>query len=184
MHFGTHWQEGLLCGRAFCGLYDRWSELHPLIFTDQVSHCRYHSTWDIYPIGYTATVNQYCNREFGHSDMTRVVFTTGSLLKLYMWNRLPCMSASDLEMVSYAMQWVVKALAEAPHWQILEKYWNTAMPQNNIWSIAFEACTKEILKEVCWSNSPRYILHAQIGTSFEHLSTTLNPTLFNQQWTT
>jgi hypothetical protein len=43
----------------------------------------------------------------------------------------------------------VKELAEAPHWQILEKYWNTAMQQNNIWSIAFEACTKEILKEVC-----------------------------------
>jgi hypothetical protein len=52
-------------------------------------------------------------------------------------------------MVSYAMRHTAKALAEAPYWQILEKYWNTAMQQNNIWSIAFEACTKEILKVVC-----------------------------------
>jgi len=42
------------------------------------------------------------------------------------------MSASDLEMVSYAKRRLVKALAEAPHWQIIEKYWNTAMQQNNI----------------------------------------------------
>jgi hypothetical protein len=41
----------------------------------------------------------------------------------------------------------VKVLAEAPHWQIIETYWNTAMHQNNIWSIAFEALTKEIMKE-------------------------------------
>jgi len=63
-----------------------------------------------------------------------------------MRNRWPFMSASDLETVSYAMQCVSKALAEAPHWHIIETYWNTAMQQNNIWSIAFEACTKEILK--------------------------------------
>jgi len=42
-----------------------------------------------------------------------------------------------------------KALAEGPHCQIIEKYWNTTMQQNNIWSIAFEVCTKEIVKEVC-----------------------------------
>ena len=66
-----------------------------------------------------------------------------------MWNRWPFMSASDLEIVSYAMRRVVKAIAEAPHWQIIETYWNTAMQQNMIWSIAFEACTKEILKQVC-----------------------------------
>jgi len=66
-----------------------------------------------------------------------------------MWNRRPFRSASYLEMVSYAMRRVAKALAEGPHWQIIEKYWNTAMQQNNIWSIAFEARTKEILKEVC-----------------------------------
>jgi len=66
-----------------------------------------------------------------------------------MWNRQPFMSASDLEMVSYATRCVAKALVEAPHWQSIEMYWNTAMQQNNIWSIAFEARTKEILKEVC-----------------------------------
>jgi hypothetical protein len=42
-----------------------------------------------------------------------------------------------------------KALAEGPHWQIIETYWNTTIQQNNIWSIAFEARTKEILIEVC-----------------------------------
>jgi hypothetical protein len=66
-----------------------------------------------------------------------------------MCNRRPCISASDLETVSYATQRVLKALAEAPHWQIIETYWNTGMQQNNIWSIAFEARTKGILKEVC-----------------------------------
>jgi hypothetical protein len=86
---------------------------------------------------------------FGHSDMTRCVFATGRLLKLYMWNRRLFISASDLETVSYAMRCVAKALAEAPHWQTIETYWNTAKQQNNIWSIAFEARTKEILKVVC-----------------------------------
>jgi len=66
-----------------------------------------------------------------------------------MWNRQPFMIASDLEMVSYATRRAAKAFAEAPHWQIIEMYWNSAMQQNNIWSIAFEACAKEILKEVC-----------------------------------
>jgi cobalamin-dependent methionine synthase I len=42
------------------------------------------------------------------------------------------MSASNLEMVSYATQYVAEALAEAPHLQIIETYWNTAMQQNNI----------------------------------------------------
>ena len=86
---------------------------------------------------------------FGYSDMTHLVFATGGLLELYMWNSWPFMSASNLEMVSYALRHVAKALAEAPHWQVKEMYWHTAMQQNNIWSIAFEACTKEILKEVC-----------------------------------
>jgi hypothetical protein len=81
--------------------------------------------------------------------MMRLVFATGRLLELYMWNRRLFMSASNLETVSYAMRRVAKALAEAPHWQIIETYWNTAMQQNNIWSIAFEVHTKEILKEVC-----------------------------------
>jgi len=98
---------------------------------------------------------------FDHWDMTRLVFATGRLQELYMWNRRPFMSASDFETVRYAMRRVSKALAEGPHWQIIEMYWKTAMQQNNIWSIAFEARTKEILKEVCWSIRPRWILHAQ-----------------------
>jgi predicted restriction endonuclease len=73
----------------------------------------------------------------------------GRLLELNMWNRRPFMSASDLETLSYTTRRFSQALAEAPHWQIIEKFWNTAMQQNNIWSIAFEARTKEILKEVC-----------------------------------
>jgi len=93
------------------------------------------------------------------------------------------MSASESEMVSYATWCAAKPLAEAPHWQIIEQYWNTAMQQNDIWSIAFEACTKEILQEVCWSNSPHWILHAQTGTRFKHKLTKLNPILFNQQGT-
>ena len=87
--------------------------------------------------------------QFGHSDMTRLVFATGRLLELYMSNRQPFMTASDLEMGSYTTRRVANAIAEAPHWQIIETYWNTAMQQKNIWSIAFEARTKEILKEVC-----------------------------------
>jgi hypothetical protein len=66
-----------------------------------------------------------------------------------MWNRWPFMSASDLETVSYATRRILKALAEAPHWQIIETYWNTTMQQNTIWSIAFEARTKDFLKKVC-----------------------------------
>ena len=66
-----------------------------------------------------------------------------------MWNRRPCLSASDLETVRYATRRVAKALGEGPHWQIIVMYWNTAMQQDNIGSIAFKARTKEILKEVC-----------------------------------
>jgi len=69
-----------------------------------------------------------------------------------MYNRRPFMSASDLEMVRYATQHVAKAFPEAPYWLIIETYWNTAMQQNNIWSIAFVARKKEILKEVCFIN--------------------------------
>jgi len=64
---------------------------------------------------------------FGHADMTRLVFATGRLLQLYMWNRRPVMSANDLQTVSYATRHVSKALAEAPHWQIIEMYWNSTM---------------------------------------------------------
>ena len=86
---------------------------------------------------------------FGHSDMTSLVFATGRLLELYMWNRWLFLGASDLETVSYATRRVAKALAEALHPSIIATYRNTSMQQNNIWSIAFEACTKEMLKEVC-----------------------------------
>jgi len=79
--------------------------------------------------------------------MTRLVFAMGRLLGLYMWNRRLYLSASDVDTVRYAIGCVAKALAEAPHWKIIETYWNTAMQQNNIWSIAFEVRTKEILNE-------------------------------------
>jgi len=101
-----------------------------------------------------------------------------------MWNRRLFMSASDLETVSYATRCVAKALAEAPHWQILETYWNTAMQQDNIWSIVFEAWKKEILKEVCRINGARCILHNQTCTRIKHQSIRLNPISFNQQGTT
>jgi hypothetical protein len=70
------------------------------------------------------------------------------LLELDMLNRRPFMSPRDLEMISYATQCVAKTVAEAPHWQIIETYWNTAMQQNNIWSIAFEAHTEEIFNQL------------------------------------
>jgi hypothetical protein len=97
-----------------------------------------------------------------------------------MTNRRPFISASDVETVSYATRRVAKALAEAPYWQIIETYWNTAMQQNNIWCIAFEERTKEILNEVCLMNGPQWILQAQTGTRFAHKSIRLNPILFNQ----
>jgi len=118
---------------------------------------------------------------FGYWDMTRPVYAMGRLLELYMWQRWLCRSASNLEIVSNATWQIAKALVEAPHWQITETYSNTAMQRNNIWSIAFEARTKVILKVVCWSNGPHWILHAETGTSFEHKSTMLNPISFKHQ---
>jgi hypothetical protein len=79
--------------------------------------------------------------------MTRLVIAMGLLLELYMWTRQPFTRASDLDMVSYAMQRIGKA--EAPLCKIIETYWNTAMQQSNIQSVAFEARTREITKEVC-----------------------------------
>jgi hypothetical protein len=81
--------------------------------------------------------------------MTSPVFALGRLLELYIWNKWPLVSASVVERVIYATRHIAKALGEAPHWQIIETYWNTPIQQNNIWSIAFKACTKKILKEVC-----------------------------------
>jgi len=65
--------------------------------------------------------------QFGHSDLKRLVFATGRLLELYMWNRRLFMSASDLETVSYATRRISNAFGEAPHWRIIETYWNTTM---------------------------------------------------------
>ena len=85
---------------------------------------------------------------FVHSYLTRLVCATGRLMEFYMRNRWPFMSASAWETVSYATRPAGKSFAEATYWQIIDKYWNTAMQQNNIWSIAFEAYTKEILQEI------------------------------------
>ena len=57
------------------------------------------------------------------------------------------MNAMDLEMVSCEPRRILKVFVKET--QIIEKSWNTAMEQNNIQSIAFEACSKEILKGVC-----------------------------------
>ena len=119
-----------------------------------------------------------------HTDITRRVFATCRLPEHHMWIRRPFMSVSDLETVSYAMWCVAKALAEAPHWQIIEMYWNTAMQPNITCSIAFEARTNEIVNEVCWSNSPHWILHAQTSTRYEHKSIRVNPNIFIQHGTT
>jgi hypothetical protein len=86
---------------------------------------------------------------FGYSDMTGLVLATGRLLTLYMWNRQPLMCGSDLEMVTYTTRHIAKALPQGPHLQIIETYWNTALEQNNIWSISFEPPTKKILNKDC-----------------------------------
>ena len=54
--------------------------------------------------------------QVGHSNMTRLVFPTGRLMELYIWNRRPIMSASEVETVSYPTRHVAKSLAEAQHW--------------------------------------------------------------------
>jgi hypothetical protein len=59
--------------------------------------------------------------------MTGLLFAIGKLLQLYMCNRRPFMSASDLVIVSYTMPHLGQALDEAPHWQIIEKYFNPVM---------------------------------------------------------
>jgi hypothetical protein len=63
-------------------------------------------------------------------------------MELDKWNRWPVISPSDSETVCYTTRHITKTLAEAPPWQIIEKYWNTSMQQNDIWSIALEAGTK------------------------------------------
>jgi hypothetical protein len=112
-----------------------------------------HSQWQVQLQAVStprSMVSSSCSiHRFVHSDMTCLVFSTGRFPDLDMQTIQPLMSATDWEMVSYATRHVAKALAEAPHWQVIETHWNTAMQQNNIWSIAFEAHTKEILEVVC-----------------------------------
>jgi len=112
-----------------------------------------HGQWQLQPQVVSTPRSMVCGsrsiHRFDHSDLTRLGFAMGRLLEFHRWNRRPFMSASDMKTVSYATRRISKAFAEAPHSQINETYWNTAMQQNNIWSIAFEAHTKEILKEVC-----------------------------------
>jgi len=64
-----------------------------------------------------SVVSSSCSIQWlGHSNMTCHVFATGRLLELYMWNRRPFMSASDMETVCCATRRVAKSSAEAPHW--------------------------------------------------------------------
>jgi hypothetical protein len=111
------------------------------------------SQWKLQPQGvstpHSMGLSSLTIDQSGHSDMTRLVFEMGRLLELYMWNRQPFMSASDFEMVSDATRRIAEALADALHWHLIKMYWNTTMQQNNFWSIALKARTKEILKEVC-----------------------------------
>jgi hypothetical protein len=69
MRFRTGWREGFLATREFHSLYNPWSELHHLIFAEQFWHGRYHSTRDSNPVRYTATVNDYTNRNAGYKQL-------------------------------------------------------------------------------------------------------------------
>jgi len=71
--------------------------------------------WSIVTLTTTLGTSSRSIHRFGQTDMTRLVFATGRLLELYMWNRWPFMSASDLGTVSYARRRVAKPLPEAPH---------------------------------------------------------------------
>jgi len=68
MRFRTGWRKGFLSRREFCGLYNWWSELSPLIFREQLSRCRYYSQRDFHPVRYTATVNTYCKLHAGYTS--------------------------------------------------------------------------------------------------------------------
>jgi len=75
--------------------------------------------WQLQPQGVSTPRSVVCNsctiHRIGHSNMTHLVLAMGRLMEHYMWNRRPFMSASDLEMVSYATQCTGKAVAEASH---------------------------------------------------------------------
>jgi DNA-binding sugar fermentation-stimulating protein len=76
------------------------------------------------------------------------VLATGRLMELTMWNRQMILIASDMETLCYKTRCVVKALADVQHWKIIEMYLNTAIQQHIIQFTAFDAHTKQILKEV------------------------------------
>lgn len=114
-------------------------------------------------------------QQFGYLHIMDLVSAPGWLLTVKMCNRSQCMCAMDYQIIRYAMQCVAKRLVEAPYWLTLKIYWNTTLQQNTIWSIAIMACPQEILKVVCWSNSPPCILHTQTGTRFEYKSKNFNP---------
>jgi hypothetical protein len=63
-------------------------------------------------------------------------------------------------------------------------YLNTAIQQHIIQFTAFDAHTKQILKEVFWSNSSHWRLHDQTGTRILHTSIRINSNIFTQQRTT
>ena len=67
--FRTGWREGFHSRRDFHSLYNRRSELHPLIFTEQFLCFRYHSTRDFYPVSYTMTVHIYYNHHTGYKQL-------------------------------------------------------------------------------------------------------------------
>jgi len=85
-----------------------------------------------------------------------------------------------MEMVCYAAHCSAHAIADTPDRQIIETYWNTAVQEHKICSIALEAHTKEILKQACRSNDPHWILHTQTSTRINHQSIRLNLILFNK----
>jgi hypothetical protein len=71
-----------------------------------------------------------------------------------MWNTQPCMSGSNLKIVSYALRRIGKALPEASHWQIIETYWNTSMQQYNILVHSIQATHKDDLERYMLKQRP------------------------------
>jgi len=68
-HCFTAWHEGFLSRRESRSLYNPSLELHPLVFTEQFLHCRYHSIRDFDTICYTTTVNEFSNPHAGYKQL-------------------------------------------------------------------------------------------------------------------
>jgi len=118
------------------------------------------------------------------SEVACLVFRIRRLLECDMLITGLWIGASDLKQICYAMRHVAKWLTETPYWQIIEKYWNTTIQQNNIWSIAFVAQTKEIMIEVWQRNGPYWLFHNETGTRPEHSSMPYITSQFNLKWVT